>query len=59
MEIMGFYSINSDNTGFASGGVTFKIADLRFYSISVAVESFVLRNPTEREARKRYSIVSY
>ena len=42
------------NTGFASGGVTCKLEALCFYSSSVLVESFVLRNPPERKARKRY-----
>ena len=41
------------NTGFASGGVTFKHGALCFYSSSVLVDSFVLRNPPERKARKR------
>lgn len=39
------------NTGFASGGETYKIGALCFYSISVLVESFVLRNLHERQAR--------
>jgi hypothetical protein len=43
------------NTGFASGGVTCKLGALCFYSSSVQVDSFVLRNPPERKARKRYS----
>lgn len=43
------------NTGFASGGMMCKLGDLCFYSSSVLVESFVLRNPSERKARKRYS----
>jgi hypothetical protein len=42
------------NTGFASGGVMFKLGALCFYSSSVQVDSFVLRNPPERKARKRY-----
>ena len=42
------------NTGFASGGVTCKLGASCFYSSSVPVESFVLRNPPERKARKRY-----
>jgi len=42
------------NTGFASGGVTCKLGALCFYSSSVLVDSFVLRNPPERKARKRY-----
>jgi hypothetical protein len=41
------------NTGFASGGVTCKLGALCFYSSSVLVDSFVLRNPPERKARKR------
>jgi dihydrofolate reductase len=42
------------NTGFASGGVTCKLGALCFYSSSVLVDSFVLRNPPERKARKRW-----
>ena len=42
------------NTGFASGGVTCKLGVLWFYSSVVQVDSFVLRNPPERKARKRY-----
>ena len=45
------------NTGFASGGVTCKLGALCFYSSLVLVESFVLRNPPERKARKRYRSV--
>ncbi|PSL01236.1 hypothetical protein CLV48_11438 [Cecembia rubra] len=41
------------NTGFASGGVTCKLGALCFYSNLVQVDSFVLRNPPERKARKR------
>jgi hypothetical protein len=41
------------NTGFASGGLTCKLGALCFYSSSVLVDSFVLRNPPERKARKR------
>ncbi len=41
------------NTGFASGGLTCKLGDLCFYSSSVLVDSFVLRNPPERKARNR------
>jgi len=41
------------NTGFASGGVTCKLGALCFYSSSVLADSFVLRNPPERKARKR------
>ena len=43
------------NTGFASGGVTCKLGALCFYSSSVLVDSFVLRNPPERKARKRWA----
>jgi hypothetical protein len=43
------------NTGFASGGVTCKLGALCFYSSSVQVDSFVLRNQPERKARKRYA----
>lgn len=42
------------NTGFASGGVTCKLGALCFYSSSMQVNSFVLRNPPERKARERY-----
>ena len=41
------------NTGFASGGLTCKLGALCFYSSSVKVDSFVLRNPPEHKARKR------
>ncbi len=41
------------NTGFASGGVTIKLEAFCFYSNSVRVDSFVLRNPPERKARSR------
>src|SRR5690554_3570061 len=41
------------NTGFASGGVTCKLGVLCFYSNSVLVKSFMLRNPPERKARER------
>jgi len=41
------------NTGFASGGVTCKLGALCFYSSLVLVDSFVLRNPPVRKARKR------
>ena len=44
------------NTGFASGGVTCKVGALCFYFSSVLVDSFVLRNPPEREARKRQAV---
>jgi hypothetical protein len=45
------------NTDFASGGVTCpKGRALCFYSSSVQVDSFVLRNPPERKARKRYVV---
>jgi hypothetical protein len=44
------------NTGFASGGVTCKLGALCFYSSSVLVDSFVLRNPPERKARNRYTL---
>jgi hypothetical protein len=33
------------NTGFASGGATCKFGALCFYSSSVLVDSFVIRNP--------------
>ncbi len=44
------------NTGFALGGVTCKLGAFCFYSSSVRVDSFVLRNPPERKARKRCTI---
>ncbi len=44
----------ASNTGFASGGLTCKIGALCFYSTSVQVGSFVLLNPPERKARKRW-----
>lgn len=42
------------NTGFASGGVTCKLGALCFVSSAVLADSFVLRNPPERKARKRW-----
>ena len=42
------------NMGFASGGQTCKLGALCFYSSSVLVDSFVLRNPPERKARNRW-----
>lgn len=42
------------NTGFASGGLTCILRTLCFYSSVVLVDSFVLQNPPEREARKRW-----
>ena len=47
------------NTGFASGGVTYKLGALYLYSSSVLVDSFVLRNPPERKARKRWEKSPY
>jgi hypothetical protein len=41
------------NKGFASGGVTYKLEALCFYSSLVLVDSFLLRNPPERKARNR------
>ena len=41
------------NTGFVSVGVTCKLGTLSFYTNSVPVDSFVLRNPPERKARNR------
>jgi hypothetical protein len=41
------------NTGFASGGLMYKLGALCFYSSSVLVDSFVLLNPPERKAPKR------
>jgi len=46
------------NTGFASGGVKCKLGALCFYSSVVLVDSFVLRNPPERKARKRYGTLT-
>lgn len=48
------YKSPAANTGFASGGVTCKLGALCFYLCSVQVESFVLRNPPVRKARKRW-----
>jgi hypothetical protein len=48
-------NITAHNTDFASGGVTCKLGALCFYSSSVRVDSFVLRNPPERKAPKRYA----
>jgi hypothetical protein len=42
------------NTGFASGGVTFKLKAFSFYLSFELIDSFVLRTPPERKARKRY-----
>ena len=41
---------HAGNTGFALCGVTCKLGALCFYSSSVLVDSFVLRNPPERQA---------
>ena len=45
------------NTGFASGGLTCKVVASCFNLSSVLVDRFVLRNPPERKARKRYERV--
>jgi len=42
------------NTGFASGGVTCKLAAFCRYSSVVQVDSFVFRNPLLRQAANRY-----
>jgi len=42
------------NSRFASGGLTCKREGLCSYSALVQVDSFVLRNPPERKAAKRY-----
>jgi hypothetical protein len=47
-------SSTSDNTGFASGGVRCKLVAFCFASSSVLVDSFVLLNPPECKARKRW-----
>ena len=47
------------NTGFASGGLTCKVGAMCIYSSSVLVDSFVLRNPPERKARKRWEKSPY
>jgi hypothetical protein len=44
------------NTGFASGGVTCKLGALCFYSSSVQVDSFVLRNPHRPQSPKTLSV---
>lgn len=54
-NITGQIRSTAANTGFASGGVLCKIGALCFYSSSVLVDSFVLRNPLERKARERYT----
>ncbi len=46
------------NTGFVSGGLTCKLGALCFYSSSVLVDSFVLRNPPLRQAPNRYRQLS-
>jgi hypothetical protein len=43
------------NSGLAKGGLTCKLEALCFYSSSVQVDSFVLRNPPLRQAPKRCS----
>lgn len=45
------------NTGFASGGVTCKLVPLCFVSSVVLIDSFVLRNPPERQAENDSGIV--
>ena len=47
----------ADNTDFASGGLTCKLEALCFYSSSVLLDSFVLRNPPLRQAPKRWQKV--
>jgi len=42
------------NKDFESVGVMCKLGALCFYSSSVLVDSFLLRNPPERKARNRY-----
>lgn len=42
------------NKGFASGGEACKLGTFCFYSSSVLVDSFVLRNPPERNPRNRW-----
>lgn len=60
MKVKLMTKIGTDNTtpttnmGFASGGVTCKLETLSYYSSSVLVDSFVLRNPPKRKARNRY-----
>ncbi|MBX3043349.1 MAG: hypothetical protein KF896_06500 [Ignavibacteriae bacterium] len=56
LEITLYHKTTTANTGFASGGVTCKLGALCFYSSSVQVDSFVLRNPLLRKAAKRYLI---
>lgn len=41
------------NTGFASGGLKCKLGALCFYSSVVLADSFMLRNPPERQAPNR------
>lgn len=45
---------NTANTGFALGWVTCKLGALSFYSSSVQVNRFVLRNQPKRKAKKSY-----
>lgn len=44
--------------GLASGGETYKLEALRFYSSSVQIDSFMFRYLFERKARKRFKIVN-
>ncbi len=48
----------ANKTGFASDGLTCKLGALCFYSSSVLVDSFVLRNPPERKTTNYYRIFS-
>ncbi len=54
MTILTKIKNDTHNIGFASGGVTFPIGRaLCFYSSVKLIDSFVLRNPPERQAAKR------
>lgn len=44
----------ANNTGFASGGVIYKLGTFCVYSSVALIDSFVLRNPPERKAMERY-----
>ena len=47
------------NTGFASGGLTCKLGTLCFYSNSVLIDSFLLRNPPERKTTNLKKISNF
>jgi len=53
--ILGTRIARTHNWGFASDRVNCELEALYFYSTSVLIDSFVLRNPPERKARKPYT----